>query len=436
MRRVCIVLGIGLASAGLGQTQSAEVWQGGALSVQQAVAIALRDNPQAHAIRAEARAAAADIRFARSQTRPQVSANTYLTYGDMPAVLYSVGGVMPGSLIVAPSQGLVDQNLTLMVPLYTGDRLRAQVRATQARAQAAMAILRQTEAEIALQVREAYYRALWEAENVRAAQAQREATLAMARVTQALWEAGKGLEASVRRVEAEQAATQRDLTAARNEEAKALLDLRIAMGVRPDVPLSLSEPLVFTPPAKDLNGYLQAAAENRPELQAARLLLTAAGHQLRSARGAQSPQVYGMAMADGFLSNRMGTRGGYNVGVILSLPLLDAGERRAGIDRAEALQARAAADLHRLQLQVETEVRRAWLDVEAAAQNYRAAQEALRAAQVAYDVAALRVENQRGLLVEQLDALAVLTRARRDVARALHDHAVAVARLQRAAGLP
>lgn len=436
MRRICIVLSIGLASAGFGQTQSAEVWQSRAVSVQQAVAIALRENPQVHASRAEARAAAADTRMARSQSRPQLSASTYLTYGDMPAVLYSVGGVMPGNLIVAPPQGFADQNLTLMVPLYTGGRLRAQVQAAQARAQAAVATTRQTEAEIALEVREAYYRALWQAENVRAAQARHETTLAMVRVTQTLWEAGKGLEASVRRVEAEQAAAQRDLIAARSEEEKALLDLRAAMGVRPDVPLSLSTSLAFIPPEKDLNGYLQVATGSRPELQAARLLLTATGHQLRAAQGAQGPQVYGMVMADGFATNRMGTRGGYNAGVILSLPLLDAGERRAGIDQVKSLQARAAADLRRLELQVETEVRRAWVDVEAAAQNYRAAREAMRAAQAAYDVTALRVESQKGLLVEQLDALAALTQARRDLARALYDHAVAVARLQRAAGLP
>ena len=37
---------------------------------------------------------------------------------------------------------------------------------------------------------------------------------------------------------------------------------------------------------------------------------------------------------------------------------------------------------------------------------------ALQAAQSAYDVTALRVQNQKGLLVEELDALAALTQAR------------------------
>jgi outer membrane protein TolC len=54
----------------------------------------------------------------------------------------------------------------------------------------------------------------------------------------------------------------------------------------------------------------------------------------------------------------------------------------------------------------------------------------------AYDVMVLRVENQRSILLEQLDALAALTQSRANLAQALYDHSIAVARLQRAIGRP
>ena len=127
----------------------------------------------------------------------------------------------------------------------------------------------------------------------------------------------------------------------------------------------------------------------------------AATAQVRSARGSQGPQVAGMAMADGFTSHPQGTREGYTVGIVLSLPLLDGGQRRAETAQARARQERADAEARDLELRVAVEVQQAWLDAQTAAENYRTAQAALRAAQSAYEVTALRVQNQKGLLVEQ-----------------------------------
>ena len=81
------------------------------------------------------------------------------------------------------------------------------------------------------------------------------------------------------------------------------------------------------------------------------------------------------------------------------------------------------------------EVRQALLDEETGAQNYRTAQTAMQAAQAAYDVTVLRVQSQKAILVEQLDSLAALIGARANIAMALYDHAIAIARLNRAIGI-
>jgi outer membrane protein len=408
----------------------------GMLTLAQAVQTGLNSNLMIRAARADLAAAAAETRAAHSQTQPQLSANTYLSAGDAGNILYTAGTVMPQNYLSVPQKGFADQNLTLMTPLYTGGRLSRLVRAAGERERAAGADLDATRAAASLRIKDAYYRALLATDRVRAAQARLDTAAEMERTTQALFAAGKGLEAAVRRVAAERADAQRELTTMRAEQTKALLDLKAAMGVRLDSDIAPADPLTFSSLTGDLAAWLAEAAGSRPELRAARARFAALQHQTGAARAAQGPQLYGMAMADGFTSQPTGTRSGYTVGVALSLPLLDGGQRRADAAQARAQQERGEAELRDLELRVANEVRQAWIDLETAAENHVTAQAALQAAQAAYDVTALRVQNQKGLLVEQLDALAALTQSRSNVAQALYDHAIARARLEHAVGRP
>src|SRR5690349_10175654 len=67
----------------------------GPLTLARAVQVGLRENLMIRAAQSEAQAAAAETRATRSLTRGQVSANTYLTYGDSPNILTTAPGVMP-----------------------------------------------------------------------------------------------------------------------------------------------------------------------------------------------------------------------------------------------------------------------------------------------------------------------------------------------------
>ncbi len=408
---------------------------GGPLSLEEAVQTGLRESLLLRAAEADVRVAAAETRAARSMTRSQVSATTYLTHGDSANVVGSSPGVTPANLFVVPSRPFADQNLTLMVPLYTGGRLNSLVRAAHEREGAAMSGVAEVEAQTALRIREAYLRALLAGELAKAAKARLDADNALLDTTRAQVDAGKGIEASVRRVEAESADAQRSLTTARNDEAKSLLDLKAAMGVRLDSPVTLSETLTFNAPSGDMQSALKQAAANRPELKANLSRIAAAAAQKSSARSALEPQIYGAAMADGSVSSSR-TSGGYTLGITISIPLFDGGQRRAEVERARAMHYRAEAEAREAELRVTKEVQQAWLDVETAAQNYRTGQVALQAAQSAYEVIALRVQNQKAILVEQLDALATLTQARANAGVVLYEHAIAIARLRRAIGKP
>jgi outer membrane protein len=408
----------------------------GPLSVQQAVDTALKGNLDVQAMQSEAAAASQETRAARAMTRPQVSANTYLSASSMPALLGSSPGVTPANTFIAPGRTIADQNLTLMVPLYTGGRLSSLVKAASGRESAAKAGIATAQADAALMVRGAYYRVLFAAEMVKVAQARLDAATEMVRVTKVQFEVGKTIEATVARAEAEQADAQRMLTTARNDQAKMLLDLKRAMGVRLDSEITLSDALTIGAYTSELSADLTEALRVRPELASSRARVDAAAAQLDAAKGSVKPQIYGSAMADAFAPGDMGRYSGATVALSMSFPLIDGGQRRAEIGQMEAMRRRSEAEQKDMQLRVAAEVRQARLDVESAEQNYRTAQAAVQSSQTAYDVIVLRVQNQKAILVEQLDALAALIQTRTNLAQSLFEHSVALARLRRAIGRP
>jgi outer membrane protein TolC len=90
--------------------------------------------------------------------------------------------------------------------------------------------------------------------------------------------------------------------------------------------------------------------------------------------------------------------------------------------------------LKQTDLAVERDVRQAWLDVQSAQANAVSAEASVKAAQSAYDVTALRVSAGKSIVIEQLDALEALVRAKSDLAQSTFDQVLAVAKLNRATG--
>jgi outer membrane protein TolC len=408
----------------------------GPLALQTALDTAMRYNLGLQAKRFEAAATSEELRAARTMARPQLSANTFLSSGDMPNILGTPPGSLPSAALTVPPKRFIDQNLTLMVPLYTGGRLGNQVKAVSQRENAAKAEVSAGEADALLMVKEAYYRAQLAGELVKVAQARRDASSELVSVTRAQLEAGKSIRASVTRAGAELADAERMLTSARNDQAKALLELKRVMGVQLDSDIALIDALTMSPPDGDLAGDLAEASRSRPEILAARARLQSTTAQLGAAKGAYLPQVYGAAMADAFSRTDMDKRVGATLGIIVSFPIFDSGQRSAEVRQMDAMRRRDEAEVKDMELRVAMEVRQARLDLDTAEANYRAAEAVTQSSREAYDVMVLRVENQRSILVEQLDALAALTQARANLAQALFDHSIAVAGLRRAIGRP
>lgn len=410
------------------------------LSLPEALQAAAQNNVTLKQVQAEADAAAAAARSAKAQTKPSLSTTTYGTVGDSSNVLTTAPGVMPQNIFAVPPRGFADQNLMLMIPLLTGGWLGHSVTAAQNRSEAALFSVQASQVAVTEAVTEDYIQAALQQALIGVAQARLTAEDEQVRVTQEKVEAGRSAPVDLLRERAEQADARQALLAAQNEAGLALVGLKTALGVSQASTFSLSDTLDGLSPPKivlptTLPDALRMAEEHRPEIAAARKQVEAAQADVSGARGAYSPQVYGVAMGDAMTGQNVG-RTGYTVGLTASLPLYDGGQRHADGDGARARRDRARADALQARQEVDAQVASAWLRLQTATAQVQAAGVGVSAAQTSYALAALRYDAGKSVTAERLDALSALTRARGMLAQAKADVLIARARLQASLNAP
>lgn len=408
-----------------------------ALSLRGAFSVASANSPALKQVQADADSASATARSTGAQTKPSLSATTYGTVGDSSNILTSSPGVTPQNIFAVPPHGFANQDLMLMVPLFTGGRLGGASASAHRQGEAAALLVQAARLTVAEAVTEDYANAVRQEALVDVAQARLTAEDEQVRVTHEKVDAGRSAPVDLLRELAEQADAQQAMLAARNGVGLALIALKTTLGVSQGSDLTLSDTLdsltgTSPAPATLQDALLQADA-HRPELAAAQRQVEAAQAGVRAARGEYAPQVYGVAMGDAMTGSGVG-RVGYTVGLTASLPLYDGGQRRADEDGAKAKLDRARADALQARQTVDGQVASAWLTVQTAAAQVQAATVGVAAAQQSYTLAGLRYNAGKSVSAERLDALSALTRAQGAVAQAKADLIIARARLQASLG--
>jgi outer membrane protein len=194
----------------------------------------------------------------------------------------------------------------------------------------------------------------------------------------------------------------------------------------------------FAPPALDttsrasavslnLDSLLTRALGQRSDLFAQQSLVSAASQNVKAAKGGRWPALsltagynsaYNSATDIGF-SEQLNQRRGGSIGVGLSIPLFDRGTADLATQRAQIAEDNARLDLKDRQQQIGLEVRRAYLDYQAARQQLEAAEAQLRAASLALEASQQRYNVGAATLLEvtqaratQLQAASALVTAR------------------------
>src|SRR6267143_1603897 len=147
--------------------------------------------------------------------------------------------------------------------------------------------------------------------------------------------------------------------------------------------------------------------------------------ELFAGYGARNP-----SLRDDFLQDVAG----FNAGIQLNWDIFDGNLTKGKIQQAEALHERAVVDLDDTTRRVELEVRTAYSNFIEAQEVLESQKKVQEQAEEALRLASSRAEAGTGTQLDVLNAQTSLTEARTTQSVALHDYAVARARLERAIG--
>ncbi|GIV15910.1 MAG: membrane protein [Armatimonadota bacterium] len=407
-----------------------------ALTLQEALSLAEKHNPRLQAVQARRDGSFARARATSAMLSPQVSVSGWLAQGTVDNMLTSAPAVMPDSMRMASRDSFASSQVKLSLPLFTGGRLQMMARAARAEAEAMSAEVQEMHQEVRLEVTMRYLQALLRGDLVEVAKKRYEAQQEQTRIMEQMYEIGKAPLAFVLRSRAAEAEAKQELTTATNDFRKSLIDLQVSIGLSPtgeiELPRELEQPVLTVPDT--VEEAVKRGLQRRALLQSQQARLRMTTLERRAAEGTLLPQAYLTASQDWVKGQQMKAQSGYTVALVLSIPIWTGGQLQAQVREAVAREHAEAAMARALQLQVESEVRQAWLDIQTAAANLATADAALKDAEEAYRVATLRVQEGKAPFVEQIDALAALTEARTRLLEARTEHILAQARLLRAMG--
>ncbi len=424
-----------LAAACAALPASAKVW-----TVTEAVATALRQNPDADAARHRIDAAQALITQANSAWLPQLSVSGgYLSSnGAMSGLMSSLAQRNFGFGLNFNRPGWVDNlNVTGTVAynLYGGGRPSATRAAARAGSRAAEQELRAVQQQLTAEVVKAALHLRTTRESVAALEAglsAYEANLANARLR---FEAGQMLKADLLSLEVQAARTREMLVSARHGAALAARAFYFVLGAD-----DATEPVEFA--ADDAALAALAIPESadftlRPELVALTERVRAAESMVEAARGGRRPNVNAFVSAQydqGWRYDRHADS--VQGGVTVDFNLFDAGQTSGRISQAQAELAQAKDQLRKATLAIGLEVEQARLAHADARERLAVTAGAVSQAEESAALSRARFEKGALLAAELIGSESRLIEARLSRTLAVADECLARLELRRAVGLP
>ncbi len=455
MKKVMKALLVALvALGGLGVDAEAQVGADSLrLGLEEAVARAVSQSEEVRTVRAQQALAESQVIQTRAGAFPQINANV--------AYNRALASIFDGISLGAPPGGGDDgeieipeddapilpfgrpntwvASLSVTQPLYSGGRISTGLDIARNVRRAAELEVMEAEADIALQVKSAYFQAVLAQDLVgitEEAYALADAQLAQVELFQ---QQGTASEFDVLRARVERDNLEPAIVEARNAVRLAELNLKRLTNIPADQPLDLTTPL--EPVAAEVDrAALTTALRQRPALDALEQVVEAREGAVRIARANRLPSVGASA---NFSYQAFPERvtpldaqwlRDWTVGFQVSIPVFTGFRTTGEIQQAqsELLQAELQRDQVREGLEVELEA--ALGEFDAARSQIAARQATVEQARRTLELAELRFASGLATQLEISNARLLLEQARVNEAQALYNYLNALARLERVSG--
>jgi outer membrane protein TolC len=228
---------------------------------------------------------------------------------------------------------------------------------------------------------------------------------------------------------------QQRLLSVQNELAKQKINLARMIGLPPTDQYDLSDDVPFSAaPALSLDDALGQALATRADLKAAEAQVQAAARALTAARAERLPSVSVNADYGAIGSTPAQARSTFAVVGTVRVPIWEGGRAAGHIETAEAAVAQRRAEADDLENQIEGDVRKAYLDVQAAASQLDVADKNRDVTRENLDLTRQRFEAGVTDNLEVVQAQEALAGAELDRIDSLFAHNVAKLSLARATG--
>ena len=410
-------------------------------TLQQLLAFALANNPEVSAVTYDGRAAQARTGSAVGARLPRVTIEGgYTSYSDdlrlVAAGFNGESGVFGDNILAT--------DLVLRLPLFTGGKLVAEVRAAELLEASAGHRLARSREDLIYNISSLYFSSLAQEQLIAALSLSTDGLVAQLKRVNELIAARKAAAVDALRSEVKLAEYQQRLLREKNSLAiqrQALLNLMGASGASAD--FSLVGTLVRPDTEQQsINELVEKSLQGRPDTLAARAELDAQSARVDAARAGHWPTINLVgAFGNRSMSNPTQQPAGQNanemvsrIGITMEIPLYEGGRTSSRVNEENAKFRAQRERFEKLSLQIRLEVATAHANLESALDRLNGTERTVLLAKKVIEIEREKYALARGILLDVLDAQNALLEAEATHIKALADANTARAQLVWAMG--
>jgi outer membrane protein TolC len=394
----------------------------GALSIDNCILLALKNNPQVKGVEGTVQSGKGNFLSNKAGLLPQLSLQAQATEGN-------------GSANSSASP-FYSANLQVQQLLYDFGKTSARVAGAQSLYNAAQYDSASTIQNLVLLTAVAYINVLECRSLVQIngdALKQTEDHLNKARI---LYDAGRGLKYDVVKADVDKANADLSLSRSRNAERISFLQLQNLIGETIDRSVIFTDTIFVQSELLPVDSAIALALENRTELHSLNMKLQSADARLLSAKRARMPSLAATGNCGYKISDLPVEKQppSWNIGAVLAIPLFTSGALQGAVDQAEGERKNAEAVLNTARQTIILDVQQQISSCTEAIERVDISVKTIDKAKLALTLAQERYNVGSGNAIEVADAEIALENAKIAEIQARCDYRIARLKLSRAIG--
>ncbi len=402
---------------------------GTVLSMNQAIALALEQQPVIAAAQHALHAGEARTEQVRAPLYPQVDASVIGTAGS----LRSNAFLRPSGSLIQPNQTDFTAGVNVSQLLYDFGQTSAQIAANQFAAQALGEDVMTQKANVVVNVQRAYYEGLKRQRLVQIAEQTVREREVIKRQVDSLYRQQLKAKLDLDLVQVELSTAEVELLRAKNDLKASYANLNNTMGVTDPNEYILEDTAASVAETRPLDSLLTISVDKRPEMLAVRERARAAEQRIHAANDKHFPtvQAVGSAGDTEHLDGRPNLREGgwWGAGVVLSVPLFTGYLIENQVTEANEQYQEAQATARNIEQAIRLEVTNAFLTVQTLAQQIKAIEVLVNQTKEALQLAQQRYRLGLSSIVEVTQGEVVVTSAETKLAETQYEEKAAEALL-------